>query len=162
MGSLVLFNRVVAVIFASYTFFVCKSLWKVAPLWMYVSISIWNVYASTWQHEVLRYASVLKIRWCSGAWQLVGTFSGSRIGEFLVTGPISPTKLKVTSRVGLGLLGVLLVLDGFTSTCQEESFQKKNTFRCRPSGIPHGCHFAERVSRLACEGHSGRLCPQSR
>jgi len=145
---LVFFNRVVAAIFAFCMALVKgESLWNEAPLWKYVAISISNVYASTCQYEALKYVSfpvqmlgksfkmmpVMVWGMAVGGksyklvdWCVAAAVTGG-VTEFLMTGPISSTSATGTSLFGLGLLGLFLALDGFTSTYQEVLFKDYNT-----------------------------------
>jgi len=145
---LVFMNRMVAVVFA-----LCmavakgESLWNVAPLWKYVAVSVSNVYASACQYEALKYVSfpvqmlgksfkmmpVMVWGMAVGGksyklmdWCVAAAVTGG-VTEFLMTGPISSKHATGTSLFGLGLLGMFLLLDGFTSTYQEVLFKEYRT-----------------------------------
>eukprot|EP00450_Noctiluca_scintillans_P039499 CAMPEP_0194478788 /NCGR_PEP_ID=MMETSP0253-20130528/2124_1 /TAXON_ID=2966 /ORGANISM="Noctiluca scintillans" /LENGTH=158 /DNA_ID=CAMNT_0039317931 /DNA_START=45 /DNA_END=518 /DNA_ORIENTATION=+ len=59
-------------------------------------------------------------------WIIAAVVTGG-VTEFLLTGPISARTASKTSLFGLGLLGLFLVLDGFTSTYQEVLFKSYRT-----------------------------------
>merc|ERR1719450_397890 len=145
---LVFCNRAVAFLFA-----VCmaigkgESLLNSAPLWKYLAISFSNVYASTCQYEALKFVSfpvqmlgksfkmmpvmvwgmaVSGKRFSLSDWLIAFAVTGGVV-EFLMTGPISSKHATGTSLFGLGLLGMFLLLDGFTSTYQEVLFKEYRT-----------------------------------
>jgi len=59
-------------------------------------------------------------------WLIAASVTGG-VTEFLLTGPISSTSGEGSSLYGLLLLGVFLLLDGFTSTFQEKLFKEHVT-----------------------------------
>jgi len=145
---LVFANRVVAVVFALVMVAVKgEAFSNHAPLWKYLAISFSSVYASTCQYEALKYVSfpvqmlgksfkmmpvmlwgiaVSGKRYGLTDWLIAATVTGG-VTEFLLTGPISSTSGEGSSLYGLLLLGVFLLLDGFTSTFQEKLFKEHVT-----------------------------------
>jgi len=145
---LVFVNRVVALLFATVMALIHKEgLMNVAPMWKYVAISVSNVYASSCQYEALKYVS-FPVQMLGKSFKMMpvmvwGMAVGGKsyklmdwivalavtggVTEFLLTGPTSAVPGYKTSLIGMCLLALFLMLDGFTSAYQEVLFKEYKT-----------------------------------
>eukprot|EP00933_Yihiella_yeosuensis_P030899 TRINITY_DN2444_c0_g2_i7.p1 TRINITY_DN2444_c0_g2~~TRINITY_DN2444_c0_g2_i7.p1 ORF type:complete len:366 (+),score=43.52 TRINITY_DN2444_c0_g2_i7:89-1186(+) len=147
---LVFCNRLLAVTFAVVMVLVKgEPMSNQASLWKYVAISFSNVGASACQYNALRYVS-FPVQMLGKSFKMMPVMvwgiaiSGKQYGvrdwiialvitlgvcEFLVAGDIHSLRNddRDNTSFGLGLLGMFLFLDGFTSTFQEKLFREEKT-----------------------------------
>lgn len=119
-----------------------------APIWKYAMVSLSNFCATTCQYEALRWVSfpvqmlgksfkmmpvmvwgmaISQKKYSCTDWFIAAAVTAG-VTAFLVSGDIhAPHAVQYNSLMGLLLLAVFLVCDGFTSTFQEKLFKQHST-----------------------------------